>query len=246
MTMRRFLLGGRTIRPILAMSMLIAAHSAALAQTLSAGTYSTEKGWGTLTVARAGGKTTFSIEAIGANAHSCSLEGEIKDGRATLEGDDGKPCIVSFAARDGGVEVGGNEACRYWCGARAQFDAVYYPLPKGCSGDDRTAARDRFKKLYDKRQYAEAQATLAPLLSGCGRFLDWREDGWVRNDLGLTQHKLGDDAGCRQTLAPLTADAAKSDAAISEQWPPSDADDWLPIVRAARTNLKLCGTVARP
>ncbi len=47
-------------------------------------------------------------------------------------------------------------------------------------------------------------------------------------------------AACRATLAPLAADAARSDEAIRNDYPPSDADAYLSVLKATRTNLKLC------
>jgi hypothetical protein len=51
---------------------------------------------------------------------------------------------------------------------------------------------------------------------------------------------LGDFTACQRTLQSLAADAAKTDEALREKYPPSDADSYLPIVKAARTNIKLC------
>jgi hypothetical protein len=48
-----------------------------------------------------------------------------------------------------------------------------------------------------------------------------------------------------KTLAPLQEDAAMSDDEIRDNYPPSDADAWLPIVKAARFNLGLCRKKAR-
>ena len=83
-------------------------------------------------------------------------------------------------------------------------------------------------------------ATLAPLLSQCQRTLDWLSEPWLRNDLALAQLRAGDAAACRATLAPLAADAARSDEAIRNDYPPSDADAYLSVLKATRTNLKLC------
>jgi hypothetical protein len=73
--------------------------------------------------------------------------------------------------------------------------------------------------------------------------MSWLETASIRNDLAVTQYHLHDRAACLSTLDPLAADAAKSDAAIRENFPPTDADDYLPLVKAARTNLKLCNAL---
>ena len=91
---------------LLMLALLSLAAIAAEAQ-VQPGVYVTEGGWGVLKVVRAkNGATTFDIEAMGGNAHSCSLDGEIRNGRAVLEAlDKDKPCTVTFAATGNGVRV---------------------------------------------------------------------------------------------------------------------------------------------
>jgi hypothetical protein len=102
------------------------------------------------------------------------------------------------------------------------------------------ASRKTFKRQYDAKDFAAAQATLAPVLGDCSKTLDWITTGRVRNDLAITQFRLGDRAGCLKTLEPLAEDAAKTDQGVKDSYPPADAEDILPVARAARTNLKLC------
>lgn len=78
------------------------------------------------------------------------------------------------------------------------------------------------------------------MLARCQKTLDWLGAHWLRNDLALAQLRLGDAAACRATLQPLAADAARSDDAIRDSYPPSDAESYLGVLKAARTNLKLC------
>ena len=64
-------------------------HASAAEPLLQTGDYVTERGWGTLVIKRGnGGALNFKLEAMGANAHSCGLRGEIRNGRATLDGMD--------------------------------------------------------------------------------------------------------------------------------------------------------------
>jgi hypothetical protein len=221
---------------------------------LAPGEYITEKGWGTLTLRQGGGRLSFVIEAVGANGHSCSLEGEVVKGRATLETDEETgPCRVSFkplaeGAEGGkGIEVASEEgeACRYFCGMRADFQGFYLVPPPGCAPAARETARTEFKRLYDKKAYPQALAKLEPVLKSCARMVGWIEEGWIRNDLAITLLKTGDLAGCRRLLEPLAADAARTDEELREEYPPSDADNYLPVVKAARTNLKLCKAPGR-
>lgn len=208
------------------------------------GQYITEHGWGRLTVKPpTEGRLLFVIDAVGANMHVCNLEGEIRAGKAVLESSDAnKPCVVTFAAQANGVAVATTtgEQCREFCGMRAQFEGVYLKPAPGCDDASRARTRKTFKQHYDKKAYAEALATLAPVLQQCAPTLDWLERGWIRNDVALTQLKLGQAAACLATLQPLAEDAALSDEAVREGYPPSDAESYLPIVKATRTNLRLC------
>jgi len=211
---------------------------------LAPGEYITENGWGHLTLKRdPSGGLTFAIEAVGSNAHSCSLDGEIVDGRATLAAaEEGKPCRLRFLPEGDGIQVTAAEAgpCAYFCGARARFEGLYLKPAPGCSPPARDKTRSEFKKLYDQKAYAQAFATLKPLLEGCAKTTGPVEKAWIRNDLALTAYKRNDRAGCRRLLEPLAADAARGDAALRGEMAPADADDYLPVVKATRTNLKLC------
>ncbi|MEQ1515910.1 MAG: hypothetical protein ABL931_05410 [Usitatibacteraceae bacterium] len=208
------------------------------------GEYILDGGSGNLTLKPGkNGALLFSIETIGANAHTCSLEGELREGKASLDGNEsGKPCIVTIRAVAEGIAVKSSDdgECRYYCGARASFDGTYLQPPTGCSGNAIAATRKSFKQLYDRKQFADARAKLEPVMKDCARQLDWLETGRIRNDLAVTLHKLGDLVGCRAILKPLAENAAATDAALRENYPPTDAENYLPIARATRTNLKLC------
>ena len=67
----------------------------------------------------------------------------------------------------------------------------------------------------------------------------------MRNDLAITQYRLGDRAGCLKTLQPLAEDAAKTDAQLKDDFPPSDWDMFRRVVGATRANLKLCKSAAK-
>lgn len=234
----------------LASALLLMAFSAAQAAEPAAGRYITERGWGRLAITKTpAGKLGFRIGAIGANAHSCEVEGEIRGGKAVLAAEEkgARPCTIRFTPKaQGAVEVehDGGE-CRAFCGARADFAGTYLTPAAGCDDAERGRTRKQFKQLYDARSYPQALATLAPLLQACGPTLDWLETGRIRNDLAVTQHKLGDLAGCLQTLAPLAEDARRTDEQIRSDFPPTDAESYAPIVRATRTNLRLCGAKDR-
>ncbi len=214
------------------------------ATTIAPGEYVSEGGAGHLTLKPGkAGALNFAISSTGDNGHACSLEGELRNGRAKLEGvDDKKPCIVTMKMTPGGIDVKGgpDDACLIHCGARATFEMVYFQPAAACTASAVAATRKAFKQRYDGKQFAEARALLEPMLKTCDRSLFWLEKGRVRNDLAVTLHKLGDTATCRAVLQPLAEDAKMTDAGVRENYPPSDADMYLPIVRATRTNLKLC------
>ncbi len=218
----------------LCVAMSFSVHAA---ESLRAGNY--ENPNGNLVVTGPAGALKFKIDAFGANGHTCSLDGDVHDNQATLDGDESS-CVVKFDASAKGVDVSSNESCRTYCGMRAHFDGMYFKPALGCTSDDRSRTRDAFKASYAKKDYAAARGKLEPILSQCSSLLSWLETASIRNDLAVTLYHLQDRAACLSVLDPLAADAAKTDDAIREDYPPTDADDYLPLVKAARTNLKLC------
>jgi len=223
---------------------LLVPSGAATAASLVAGEYVPEGGWGTLTLTPGkNGALLFLIETVGANGHMCGLDGEVREGRVTLETMEGEePCLITMEMTPEGVDVQSStsEACRFFCGARAGFEALYLRQPASCTRKTVAATRGKFKKLYDAKRFGEARAALHPLLTECSRYLDRFTEAWIRNDLAITLHKLGALGECRAVLEPLEADARMTDEELRENYPPSDAEMWMPIVRAARTNLRLC------
>lgn len=208
------------------------------------GDYQAEGGAGRLTVTRQGpASLRFRLRAEGPNGHSCALDGEILAGVASLAPDGAREICRVFFGREGdavAVSTNGADACRYYCGARASFEGAYRLSIAGCAEPARRAARRSFKALYDAGDHAKALATLQPLLDRCAATMPWLEAGWIRNDVALTQLKLGAPRDCLRTLEPLRADAARSEAEIRAAYPPSDADRYLSILRATRSNAGRC------
>jgi hypothetical protein len=242
-TLKRFAVGSHAL--FLAIVILLIASSIALAQEtqLQPGVYLTEHGWGTLTIEKdSGDRLSFTILTVGSNSHTCSLDGKITRGKSFLEsGEKDRPCVVTFAPQGRNIKVtGSNPECRFYCGMRASFEALYMKPPKNCAPIARQKARNDFKRLYNKKSYTQARDKLETLLSNCSEFIGWIEGGWLRNDLAITLYKLRDFEGCRKTLAGFSADIAKTEEQLREDYPPSDADSYIPVVKAARTNLKLC------
>jgi len=228
----------------------VAIPGAAIGQTaLQPGEYLDGRG-GYLTIKPgSGGNLPFTIHTVGMNMHTCDVDGQIgKNGQAIVKPDgENTTCTVYFTQKADGIDVSLKKECGGFCGARASFDGMFLKPAAGCDRAGVRKARTAFKRLYDKKAYAEARTTLEPVLSRCTKTLDSDEEGWVRNDLAITLLRLGDPATCRKTLEPLAEDAAKTDAKIKEELPPSDAERVVRIARATRTNLKLCqGQPAKP
>jgi len=207
-----------------------------------AGEYLTEKGWGRLLLENTQGAMKFSLEST-TGEDMCELDGTL-DGRQGIarSEDGGDTCTVAFTPTAQGIEVKAATPaeCKDFCGYNGGFQAEYLRVPDGCGRDALDRTRTTFKRLYDSRNYKAALATLAPALDTCLPTLEWREEGGIRNDLAIAQYKNGLYAQCLATLEPYAEDARKDDDAVTEGWTPMLADDYLSIVRAARTNLRLC------
>ena len=218
-----------------------------LAQSIAPGSYEREGGWGTFDVGRAnsGGDQPFKIETVGATYHLCNVEGNLRDGRATVvDVPNTPPCIVNFKPFSGGIEIdtdGPQDACRAYCGMRAWFTGKFLQPAPGCSRDQRAQTKQTYKAAYDRRAYTDARSLLAPLLDHCKALLSVVDEGMIRNDLALTQHRLGDNASCRRTLDPLARFAHMSDAYVRERYPLSNVDEYTTLARATRFNFNLCG-----
>jgi hypothetical protein len=185
----------------------------------------------------------FDLVAIGGNAHSCALDGDIDGNLARLEPGEGEICTVSFDTIDDGLRVAvrdGAEACRWYCGARADFVGDYFLLPAACADDVVEGTRRQFKERYDRRDYAGAVADLEAMAVQCGRFLGEITRGWIASDIAIAMKHQGDLAGCRERLAPYAELAALSAEDVEAAYPPAEAPDYARLARAVRTNLKLC------
>ena len=214
------------------------------AQQLAPGEYVTERGWGTLAITRnAGGRMGFAIDAVGGNQHVCSLAGDILGGKSVLEAQEPrKPCVVTFTPKRDAIDVKANDerVCNFFCGAHARFEGLYLRTAEVCLPKNVKQSRAEFKRAYDRKEYAAAQGRLAPLLAACARTLDPIDEGWMRNDLALAQLRGGDAAACRRSLQPLESAAAQDDESLRVDRAPIDGERYVALVRAVRTNLKLC------
>lgn len=211
-------------------------------QSLKAGEYLTEGGGGDLTISST---NHFTIDVTGGNAHTCSLKGVIHNGQSVpdeQESNDSQ-CVVSFIPKDNGIEVTSNhqENCTWFCGARAQFEGLYLQVFPSCVPSDLDKIRKKFKQLYDKKSYSEAYTLLAPVFQQCENTLFWVDEKWLRNDLALTAYKLGNTSNCQQWLQPLLELLKAEYDNYEENAGTVDDESLRPIIKATRTNAKLCG-----
>ncbi len=223
----------------------VAQSGAAGVIVVEPGEYISKGGWGVLNVKKsADGKLMFGIEAMGGNGHSCTLDGEIRQGVATLDAmEPGKPCVVKFSASPKGVEVTPTTegmVCQYFCGMRASFDGMYFSVPSGCRTAEVKAARKRFSDAYTKKDYAAARSYLQPVAENCEEFVGIWQAFDIRNDYAVTLYHLKEKAACLKTLEPMVAIAKSTEQYIRDNHAPTDADNMLAVRRAAATNLALC------
>jgi hypothetical protein len=226
-------------------AMLLLASLSAQAQ-IKPGEYVSTGGLGVLRItADKSGALRFQLNSRGGNFHLCNLDGVIRNGEARMDdsADEKLPCVVTFKTQKDGIVVDSKHgrACSSYCGARAHFEAAYLTPPAGCAPSQVNQTRNRFKATYDKKLFAEARDMLAPIVEKCAATISELDDGWLRNDLALTQHRAGDSTACRNTLKPWLELAQKPDETIQESYPPSDAAEILRVVKATRANLRLCG-----
>lgn len=220
------------------------------APALSPGLYITDGGWGQLKLQAQGGNLAFKIDTVGANAHVCEVEGVLKGQNISmtlpLDGAPGPACELRLQPLGTRVTVSHNgvQACLSYCGARARFDGDYFIVPQGCAPAEQNGRRQRFRVLFDSQNYVDALKEIQTLLTQCGKQLGSPLIDWVRNDLALTQYKLGDKAACLTTLKTVTVFGLSNDA-VRDKYPPTEAENLLGVARATRTNLRLC-SAAQP
>jgi len=110
----------------------------------------------------------------------------------------------------------------------------------GCAPAEVSAARLKFKNLYDKKAFSQARETIELLLDACEIDLKYVDAAWIRNDLAITSYRLGDFSACMSTLEPLAKVAATYEGLdIADARP--NLQKLVPVMQATLANLKLCG-----
>ncbi len=210
---------------------------------IPAGEYIRAIGTGTLIVAPVSrGGQQFSRGRSASTSIAARWRARVRNLRAELETAKGEPpCLVEFEAIGANVTVTPSFRLALFLRRARGFRGTYGKAPPGCTGKEVQSARTAFKQAYDNKDYARAQARLAPLLASCSNTLYETDEADIRNDLAVTLYHLGKPAECRDVLKDVEYLADLSDKEINGQYPPSDADARVAIAHAARTNLKLCG-----
>ena len=222
--------------------------AAALAQSPpNPGQYATKGGWGNLYIEGREGVMHFKLETDNLNS-GCTMEGQVQGSTGTAKLDEAV-CKLSLQQRGQDIEVKSmTESCRDACGQNGSFEDTYTRLPSVCEDARLAAARNTFQRQYDQKKYDAARKTLAPVVQQClspngqnGK-VSFEEEGRIRNDYALVLYKLGDRSACQTVLAPYANDAKQSDEKLSAEnsWAPAFERAYLPILKAARTNLRLC------
>jgi hypothetical protein len=196
-----------------------------------------------LNITHSGSETKFSIDAMGVNGHSCTLDGHIVNAKATLETLPQQPaCTILFKASAASMEVETptEEACRCFCGMRASFTGTYYLPKSNCTGKGKSSIRQRIDGYYKNKAYGQAVSTLAPLLTECAETLHWMESGRIRNDVAIALFHAGRLQECREVLKPVLETAGSNETELRESLPPVDFLSFLTTARATWHNAKLC------
>lgn len=209
---------------------------------LTAGSYIREGGWSHLELSPAHKKRQrFSVQTMGSTGNMCDLTGMMLKGTATIDDPEGgRYCKIRFIATDSGIEVSTNEAASCWvmCGENAHYDGLYLKPSETCAHPQQ--ARQNFKQQFDQGHYQQALEHLMPLLTECSRTINRIDLDWIRNDIALTQYHLNQFDACLTSLKPLISYAAKNTDELHNDIPYFMQDAYLGIIKATRTNLKLC------
>ena len=103
----------------------------------------------------------------------------------TVGGDE--RCELRLTREGAGVNVTSTPGCRYFLRHARRTGWAVPENRRRLQPAQLRRQRALFKQQYDRKDYAGAVATLAPLLSQCQRTLDWLGEPWLRNDLALAQ-----------------------------------------------------------
>ena len=238
-----------TVAPAAPAAPAVAPAAPAVAPAASAvapGLYAKPQRWETVSVTQT--PTGLRVELSQIVHHVCGFGADVdRAGRLRfleVDSDTQKRCDVRLKKSATGIELVDRD-CEDLrsiglCGASAGIElGAYTFVPPACAPDPVSRTRKTHKALYDQKELAAARDVLAPVLRDCTAFLRDDEAAWIRNDLAITLHHLGDDDGCRATLAPVAnlAKMEEGDLVYNEFY---EIGDFRDVVGATRSNLELC------
>ncbi|MCB6182919.1 hypothetical protein LIN78_05070 [Leeia sp. TBRC 13508] len=117
----------RLRQPLRSLLMISLLAVSAVSHAFEPGKYQTKGNWGELILSNKG---TFQLETVGGQS-SCSLEGKVVGNKGFTGGASAEEkCELSFVPKGKSIEVAAeNSACRSYCGASAEIDGLYSPVP---------------------------------------------------------------------------------------------------------------------
>jgi len=212
---------------------------------IPAGSYATERGVSTVEVTRQpDGRMVFRLISSAPEAQTCLMQGELK-GRAVSvpTGEGQKPCEMRVTKTGSGFkleEPGSGNVCRQFCGPRAEFAGTYLKVKPACLPAAIHKEQELARVQIENKAFVSARDRLRVLARDCQRTMDPWTESRLRNDFATAQLKLGDLAGCRQTLEPLKEFAARNNANIRMSYPQAEADMLVEILTVTRDLLEQC------
>lgn len=198
-------------------------------------------GNGAVTITETPQHQYFEIMILGGNGHSCYAEGYLNQQQiGVVMGENPiDQCLLKF-------DVQGNrltldtlsddyiEACQQYCGVRASLYGEFRIPPTDCRSRNIQKERNRFKQLYDQKQYVEGENILNKVLTQCDFYLDFTQKDSIRSDLALALYHQKKSYLCLEVLNDTLA--LKKDFYL----PPSDAENYARIQKSILFNYNLC------
>jgi len=219
---------------------ILAGVTAAAAAEPRPGRYFAQGGTGDLLISKSQAGLRFSIDAVGANGHTCSLEGSLEGTEGRTEATDDGVCRVAIAPMEDGYDVEAltQAACRNWCGMRGQFEYSYRPMPAQCAEPRYKARQAEFLSHYKAKRYEAALATATKLRDECSHLRWFPDVDALANDIAITLYHLGRPQECLEAISKTVAYDYRSPE--DAELPPVEYESYLPVAKATITNRGLC------
>lgn len=207
------------------------------------GEYLGKLGSGTLLMTASKKGQYFKINSFGANGHSCFVEGIIENSISVQKDDSGEDdCLIKFVATAEFIEVTHNEkpACHNFCGTRANYTFPYYKTSPLCHSKIKNKNQKLFKTYYAKKKFDLAEKTLRKVYDACESYMSIFEKLETVNDLAITYKNLKKKDQCLALVKPFEEVADMSEEQLKDNYPPSDAEVILPMMKRLKFNRQLC------